>query len=96
MKEPYLAHSDLTGAIYIVVGKDKYEATEQAKKAVKAVHKGHWINIHVYHHHDDGDIETMELRCSRCNEEVEWDIELPHKPYYCENCGAYMNGESEK
>lgn len=37
MKEPYLAHSDLTGAIYIVVGNEKYEVTEQAKQAVKAI-----------------------------------------------------------
>ena len=43
MKEPYLAHSDLTGEIYVVMGKEKYKVTEQAKQAVKAVNKGHWI-----------------------------------------------------
>lgn len=43
MKEPYLVHSDLTGAIYTVVGKDKYNVTEQAKKAVKAVSKERWM-----------------------------------------------------
>ena len=36
-KEPYIAHSDLTGAIYVIVGNDKYDVTEQTKKAVKAV-----------------------------------------------------------
>ena len=36
-KEPHIAHSDLTGEIYVIVGKDKYRITEQAKKAVKAV-----------------------------------------------------------
>lgn len=43
MKEPYLVHSDLTGAIYTVVGKDKYNVTEQAKKTVKAVDKEYWM-----------------------------------------------------
>ena len=57
--------------------------------------KGHWIDIHNYHNYNDGDIETTELRCSCCNETVEWDIELPHKPYYCENCGADMIGENK-
>lgn len=37
MKEPYLAHSDLTGTIYIVVGQNKYNVTEQAIKAVMAI-----------------------------------------------------------
>ena len=62
------------------------EALEQEPK------KGHWIDINHHHYYDDGDIETAELRCSCCNEEVEWDIELLHKPYYCENCGADMRG----
>ncbi len=96
MKEPYLAHSDLTGAIYIVVGNEKYEVTEQAKQAVKAVNKGHWIDTDYHQYYNDGDFETTELRCSRCNEEVEWNIKLAHKPYYCENCGAYMISEVEE
>lgn len=57
--------------------------------------KGHWIDIHEYHYYNDGDIETTELRCSCCNETVEWDIELLHKPYYCENCGADMREVEE-
>lgn len=60
--------------------------------------KGHWIDTNYHQYYNDGDIETTELRCSCCNEEVEWDIVLSHKPYYCENCGAKMvePKESEK
>jgi hypothetical protein len=59
---------------------------------------GYWIDTNDYHYYNDGDIETTELRCSCCNEVVEWDIESPHKPYYCENCGTRMveSQESEK
>lgn len=39
MAEPFLAHSELTGEIYVIVGKEKYNVTEQAKKAVRAVSK---------------------------------------------------------
>ena len=56
---------------------------------------GKWIDTGCLYHHyyNDGDIETTELKCSCCGEIVEWDIELPHKPYYCENCGAKMEQE---
>lgn len=59
---------------------------------LKEVPTGKWIDKgHLYHHYyNDGDIETVELQCSCCGEIVEWDIELLHKPYYCENCGAKM------
>lgn len=57
--------------------------------------KGHWIDTNDYHCYNDGDIETIELRCSCCNEEVEWDLRLLHKPYYCENCGADMREVKE-
>lgn len=36
-REPFIAHSDLTNEIYIVVGKEKYRVTEQAIKAVMAI-----------------------------------------------------------
>lgn len=36
-KEPFIAHSELTNEIYIVVGKKKYCVTEQAIKAVMAI-----------------------------------------------------------
>ena len=36
-REPYIAHSELTNEIYIVVGKEKYRVTEQAIKAVMAI-----------------------------------------------------------
>ena len=35
-------------------------------------------------------MRDLELRCSRCNEEVEWDIDLARKPRFCSNCGARM------
>lgn len=35
-REPFIAHSELTNEIYIVVGKEKYRVTEQAIKAVMA------------------------------------------------------------
>jgi hypothetical protein len=37
MTEPFIAHSELTNEIYIVVGKEKYRVTEQAIKAVMAI-----------------------------------------------------------
>lgn len=36
-REPFIAHSELTNEIYIVIGKEKYRVTEQAIKAVKAI-----------------------------------------------------------
>lgn len=36
-KEPFIAYSELTNEIYIVVGKEKYRVTEQAIKAVMAI-----------------------------------------------------------
>jgi len=57
--------------------------------------KGKWENLASHHFYNDVEIETAELRCSCCNEIVEWDIELPHKPYYCENCGADMREVEE-
>lgn len=36
-REPFIAYSELTNEIYIVVGKEKYRVTEQAIKAVKAI-----------------------------------------------------------
>lgn len=35
-REPFIAHSELTNEIYIVVGKEKYRVTEQTIKAVIA------------------------------------------------------------
>ncbi len=35
-REPFIAHSELTNEIYIIVGKEKYCVTEQVIKAVKA------------------------------------------------------------
>ena len=92
MKEPYLVHSDLTGAIYVVVGKDKFDVTEQAKQAVKAVNKGHWIkekSIYGWDGHS--------YQCSICGRSIHLDTvveDLADYPY-C-HCGAYMKGESEK
>lgn len=95
MKEPFLAHSDLTGAIYIVDGKYKYEVTEQAKQAVKAVNRAHWIEGQS----DDSNIHN--ILCSHCFEGY------PSKGHanskytrekfkWCPNCGAYMISEVEK
>jgi hypothetical protein len=36
-KDPFIAYSELTNEIYIVVGKEKYRVTEQAIKAVMAI-----------------------------------------------------------
>lgn len=68
------------------------EDIEELPPVISIRPKGHWIDTHEHHYYNDGDIETTELRCSCCNETVEWDIELLHKPYYCENCGADMRG----
>ena len=39
-KQPYLAVSPLTNCIYIVVGNEKYDVTEQAINAVEMHKKG--------------------------------------------------------
>lgn len=62
--------------------------------------KGHWIDMKYCRSYNDGDIETTLLKCSRCKDIVEWDIESfhkpsLHKPYYCENCGADMREVEE-
>lgn len=59
--------------------------------------KGQWMDKGYLSHHyyNDGEIETTELQCSCCRETVEWNIELPHKPYFCENCGADMREEQK-
>lgn len=59
---------------------------------------GHWIDMGCYHLYNDEDVETILLQCSNCKEVIEWNIESPHKPYYCENCGKRMVDpqESEK
>ena len=36
-KVPFIAHSEITSEIYIIVGKEKYRVTEQAIKAVDAI-----------------------------------------------------------
>lgn len=36
-REPFIAYSELTNEIYIVVGKEKYRVTEQAIKAVMTI-----------------------------------------------------------
>jgi hypothetical protein len=35
--EPFIAHSELTNEVYIVLGRNKYRVTEQAIHAVKAI-----------------------------------------------------------
>lgn len=37
IREPFIAHSELTNEIYIVSGREKYRVTEQAIKAVDAI-----------------------------------------------------------
>lgn len=76
-----------------------YDDGERFKEYIKKLpsvtptpKKGKWENLDFHHYYNDSEIETVELRCSCCNEIVEWDIESPHKPYYCENCGS-RNGE---
>jgi hypothetical protein len=73
-----------------------YKRIESLPSVTPIRPKGHWIDTNNHHYYNDGDIETTELRCSCCNKEVEWDIELLHKPYYCENCGAKMESEVEE
>lgn len=62
-REPFIAHSELTNEIYIVVGKEKYRVTEQAIKAVmaiKALEKEPILNkIRAEIKAMSGDIETI-------------------------------------
>jgi rubrerythrin len=77
MKEPYLAHSELTGAIYIVVSKDKYEVTEQAKQAVKAVSKKATLMLGKWNNHEH-------YICSACQHVVYFEPCY----HFCPMCGV--------
>ncbi|MBR4377297.1 MAG: hypothetical protein IKP50_00205 [Bacilli bacterium] len=73
---------------------DNYLSLDERNNLIRVLEQepktGHWIDTNNHQYYNDGDIETTELKCSCCNEEVEWDIELLHKPFFCENCGAKM------
>ena len=65
---------------------DKYKNAEPEIKKL-----GKWIDVGYYY--KDGEIESVELRCSCCNETVEWNVDRLHKPRFCENCGIGMESE---
>jgi len=89
IREPFIAHSELTNEIYIVSGREKYRVTEQAIKAVDAIkalkqepRKGHWLHRpHVY----------GVTYCSICDFELKID-----NTNYCPNCGAKMESEDKE
>lgn len=69
-REPFIAHSELTNEIYIVVGKEKYRVTEQAIKAVMAIKEPC----------EDEDIMTIHtqgldegIRCAMCTNSMKSD-----------------------
>lgn len=83
-KKPFIAHSELTNEIYIVIGKEKYCVTEQAIKAVVAIKAleqepkiGHKVS---------GDF-LGGLYCSECMTYVNEYFN------YCPHCGAKMESE---
>ena len=67
---------------------DKYKNSEPEIKKL-----GQWIDTGYHQYYNEGEIETTELRCSCCNETVEWNINMPYKPRFCENCGIGMESE---
>ena len=100
-REPFIAHSELTNEIYVVVGKEKYRVTEQAIKAVMAIKAlkqepktGHWKEvgeeyIQVY---DLNGIPSCgdERICSECGFETVFIGEHCSQYKFCPNCGAEM------
>ena len=87
-REPFIAHSELTNEIYIIVDKEKYRVTEQAIKAVKAINaleqeprKGHWI-VEIWNNREHH-------TCSECNHVVDYEPCY----HYCPFCGAKMESE---
>ena len=87
MSDPFISHSEITDAIYIVCGTKKYNVTEQVIRAMRETGRleqqrprGEWIPINIHE-------ETWDYKCSVCGEEV--DIDFPNCPY----CLADMQKE---
>lgn len=87
MSEPFISHSEITDAIYIVCGTKKYNVTEQVIRAMRETGRleqqrprGEWIPTNIHG-------ETWEYKCSICGAEV--DTDFPNCPY----CLADMQKE---
>ena len=88
---PFIAHSEITDEIYIIVGREKYCVTEQVLKAVQQtgraepVRRGRWIKV-------NDDVYS----CSVCGMEIIIAGDpKDENANYCINCGAKMNGVEE-
>lgn len=102
-REPFIAYSELTNEIYIVVGKEKYRVTEQAIKAVmaiKALEKEPILNKlkekdepkAVRYEGDgyaDGAMVYDMAFCPNCEHEFEEDSEN-WECDFCPNCGQKL------
>lgn len=90
MSNPFISHSEITDAIYIVCGTKKYDVTEQVIRAMMKTRRleqqrqhGEWIPINIHG-------ETWEYKCSICGAEV--DTDFPNCPY----CLANMQKDDRK
>lgn len=97
-REPFIAHSELTNEIYIVVGKEKYRVTEQAIRAVMAIKAleqepitvetiNQYCKEHNYILCEKGTDHGKMLVCPNCGLDVHSDFEN------CPRCGERMKNE---
>lgn len=105
-REPFIAHSELTNEIYIVVGKEKYRVTEQAIKAVmaiKALEQEPILNklkekdeAKAVRYEGDGYADGAMVYdmafCPNCEHEFEEDSEN-WECGFCPNCGQRLRWE---
>ena len=59
--------------------------------------QGTWERIVKQHGNDTDGFWTEQFwKCSECNYERRYVFIPKHKPNYCEECGAYMNGDKNE
>ena len=88
---PYLAYSELTGKVYIVLNEnEKIDVTTQYEfiKDKRDTKHGKWIIV-------GGDVGYVDAQCSVCKNTKVFDDfgDGPHLDDFCPKCSAKMDGK---